>query len=225
MELSSGYVNKEDTYFQHEREEMLPFLPPNFQTVLEIGCGNGAFGKLVKTKYNCDYWGVEAETKFKRAAEENLDHFINKQFDQCTELPLNHFDCIVFNDVLEHLVDPSETLAKCKSLLKKEGYIVSSIPNIRHISYLYRLVYKGEFEYEKAGIMDNTHLRFFTKKSIVNLYQRLGFQIIKHEGINRFVPNQFRFILKTLSFFGIKKFEDTAYQQFATLAKFTHDQH
>lgn len=223
MELSSGYVNKEDTYFQHEREEMLPFLPLNLQTVLEVGCGNGAFGKLVKTKHNCDYWGIEAETKFKKNAEENLDHFINKQFDQCEDLPLNYFDCIIFNDVLEHLVDPSEALAKCKTLLKKDGYIMSSIPNIRHIAYLYRLAYKGEFEYEKAGIMDNTHLRFFTKKSIVNLYERLGFKIIKHEGINLFIPNKFGIILKTLSFLGIKKFEDTPYQQFATLAQLANE--
>lgn len=219
MQLSVGYSNKEEDYYQHERQEMLPFVPLTAQTFLEIGCGNGAFGKLVKARQQCIYWGIETQTKFVQTAETNLDKFIYKTFEECEGLPSQYFDCIIFNDVLEHLIDPVIVLSKCKTMLKKDGYIVSSIPNIRHIAYLYRLVYKGEFEYEKAGIMDNTHLRFFTKKSIVNLYQRLGFNIIRHEGINPFVPRKFKPILKTLSFFGIKKFEDTPYEQFATLAQ------
>lgn len=223
MRIDTTYANKTVDYYQHEREEMLPFVPKNAKTILEVGCGNGSFGRLVKSQQPCTYWGIEAETTSADQATKNLDHFINMSFDECKDLPTKHFDCIVFNDVLEHLVDPTATLLACKSLLKKDGYILSSIPNIRFISYLYRLAYKGEFEYEKAGIMDNTHLRFFTKKSIVNMYARLNFKIIKHEGINVFIPRKFVPILKTLKFIGITRFEDTQYQQFATLVQMNDD--
>jgi 2-polyprenyl-3-methyl-5-hydroxy-6-metoxy-1,4-benzoquinol methylase len=211
--------DKAQSYYQHERPEMMAFVPLTAKHILEIGCGNGAFAKLIKERQNCIYWGIEPQKEFYALAQKNLDRFFNNTLDKCDDLPRNYFDCIIFNDVLEHLVDPFLTLENCKSLLIKNGYIVSSIPNMRHIPYLYRLVYKGEFEYEEAGIMDNTHLRFFTSKSIINLFNRLGFKIIKHEGINRFIPKKFSILLKILSFLRIRKFEDTSFQQFATQAQ------
>lgn len=215
--------NKDESYYQHDRREMMAFIPLNAKHILEIGCGNGAFGKLIKERQDCTYWGIEPQKELAALAQKNLDVFLSNTLEKCHDLPDKYFDCIIFNDVLEHMIDPSSIIKNCKSILAQNGHIVSSIPNIRHIPYLYRLSYKGEFEYEDAGIMDNTHLKFFTSKSIVNLFRRHGFEIVKHEGINRFVPNKFSFILSFLLLLGIKKFEDTAYQQFATQARLIND--
>jgi 2-polyprenyl-3-methyl-5-hydroxy-6-metoxy-1,4-benzoquinol methylase len=213
---------KDESYYQHDRFEMVDYVPRSANTILEVGCGGGAFGELIKAKQECEYWGIEM-SESAIIAKKKLDIVYSMSLEQCKDLPENYFDCIVFNDVIEHLVDPVGTINLCKKLLKKDGYLVSSIPNIRHAPYLYRLFYLGEFEYGSAGLMDYTHLHFFTKKSIANMYINSGYLIIKHEGINPAVPKKFAVLLNTLKFLGVKRFDDTKYQQFATVAKLQHE--
>ena len=82
------------------------------------------------------------------------------------------FDLILILDTLEHLLTPWNFLKKIKSKLSDNGSIVISIPNIRHYSIIINLFIKGEWEYEESGILDNTHLRFFTKKSLFKIFEK-----------------------------------------------------
>ncbi|WP_299257004.1 class I SAM-dependent methyltransferase [uncultured Aquimarina sp.] len=180
------YDNKPDNYFNNTRHEMLDFLPENTKTLLDVGCGEGAFASFIKEKYQTETWGIELMKEEGEKAKKLLDKvFIGEVESYIDELPDDHFDAIYFNDVLEHLVDPYMVLEKIKSKLSKDGVIISSIPNMRYHSALKNLVLKKNWEYEDHGIMDKTHLRFFTGKSIANMYTRLGYKILTHKGINK----------------------------------------
>jgi len=87
------------------------------------------------------------------------------------------FDCIVFADVLEHLRDPWGTMARYLQRLKPGGYVVASIPNVRNIALLYNLIIRGRWHYEDSGLLDRTHLRFFTRREIMELFAAAGMDV------------------------------------------------
>ena len=126
----------------------------------------------------------------------------------------NYYDLIIFNDVLEHLYDPWAILKKSAEKLAKGGKVVASIPNIRHLYTMFDIVIKKDFKYTDAGILDKTHLRFFTKKSIIRMFDECGYKIIKIQGINGMKSFKFK-ILNILSFGFLK---ETSYLQFAVVA-------
>ena len=127
------------------------------------------------------------------------------------ELPNGYFECITFNDVLEHLVDPYMVLTKMKDKLATNGIIVCSIPNIRHFYALKTLLLKKQWKYEESGIFDRTHLRFFTQKSIVDMFNSLDYKILKMQGING--SSSWKFALFNILCLG--HFSDSKYMQFA----------
>ena len=94
------------------------------------------------------------------------------------------FDYIIMGDVLEHLIDPMSTLKKLKPYLKKEGSFLLTVPNIRYWKTLIDLVLKDEWEYKDWGILDFTHLRFFTKKSLFRLFFKMDFN---HLSVSRVI--------------------------------------
>ena len=180
------YNNKSNTYYKNTREEMLEFFPTNAKTVLDIGCGEGAFASLIKEKFKTETWGIEYMEDHGKQAEKSLDKvFIGPCENFIEDLPDNYFDVIYCNDVLEHLVDPEWVLEKLQPKLSEQGIIISSIPNMRYHSALKKLVINKSWEYERSGVMDKTHLRWFTKKSIKNMYERLGYEVLTHKGINK----------------------------------------
>ena len=218
--MKSGSDDKPHNYFQNVRQEMLDYVPKSTKRVLEVGCGEGIFAAAIKHSRNAECWGIEIESVAASKAKQTLDKvLVGDIVDLLPKLPNDYFDLIVFNDVLEHMVDPFFVLASIQSKLTPKGYVLSSIPNIRYFHTLYALVMGGEWEYQESGILDRTHLRFFTTKSIQNMYTRLGYKIIKHVGINPIptVPKQ----LKLANLFGRDRFDDTQYEQFATLAQVT----
>lgn len=202
-------------YYQNTRNEMLKYIPRNSKNILEFGCGIGAFGNLVKQNLNVNYWGVELHKESANKAEVVIDKVFNSSVEESWEnIPDNHFDCIVFNDVLEHLTDPYSALINCKSKLSKDGVIVASIPNVRYYTNLYNFLVKKDWRYEDAGILDITHFRFFTEKSIKRIFRELGFEL-NIEGINK--ANGIKVTLFNIFTFGF--FADTLYPQFACVAK------
>ena len=86
------------------------------------------------------------------------------------------FDVVMFGDVLEHLLDPEAVLVKVVSLLNPDGYVVASIPNVAHASIVLNLM-AGEFKYTDLGLLDKTHLRFFTRSSIETMFRESGYRI------------------------------------------------
>jgi 2-polyprenyl-3-methyl-5-hydroxy-6-metoxy-1,4-benzoquinol methylase len=171
-------------YYQHDREEMLVFIPKNAKRVLDVGCGSGRFGELIKLKIGAEIWGIDIEESVIKEAEERIDRvFLGDVSVRLADLPKNYFDCVVFNDVLEHLFDPFHVLSAIKCHLAPGGRIVCSLPNIRHFKVLKKLVLRGEWEYRQAGILDYTHLRFFTYKSIRSTLNNLGYEIEILQGL------------------------------------------
>jgi len=210
------YNNKPDNYYKNVRQEMLAFLPENAKKVLDVGCAEGHFGFAIKVKNKAEVWGIELMPEHGMEAEKILDKvFIGKCEQFLNDLPNNYFDVIYFNDVLEHMVDPYQVLTILKSKLINKGHVISSIPNLRYYKVFKELVFDEEFEYKEEGILDKTHLRFFTKKSIVKMYERLGYKIIFHVGINGHKPKK-TYIFKFPDFYKIR--EDMLHLQYATVA-------
>lgn len=95
--------------------------------------------------------------------------------------PGARYDCMVFNDVLEHMVDPWAALRETRDRLTDRGCVVASIPNVRHLILLIPLVWKGQWHYDDTGILDRTHLRFFTKQSMRELFESTGYEVLQIE--------------------------------------------
>ncbi|MCE2740283.1 MAG: class I SAM-dependent methyltransferase [Sphingobacteriales bacterium] len=181
-----NYDNKPTGYYKAYRKEMLDFLPANAKTVLDIGCGNGALSAVLKEKYTIETWGIELmESEAEQAKEIMHKVYVGACENLIPQLPDAYFDAIYLNDVLEHLSNPNEVLKMLKPKLKETGVIISSIPNIRYHKAIIEIIFKKDFKYSESGILDFTHLRFFTSKSIQRMYTELGFEIISHKGINK----------------------------------------
>jgi SAM-dependent methyltransferase len=222
--LARDYACKRDEYFECPRSEMLEYVPSLCRRVLDVGCGTGSFGASLRKRTGCDVWGVENNARSITKAEQMLDKVLHGFFGPELDLPSGYFDCIVFNDVLEHMLDPAAALVLARNLLCKGGCIVSSIPNIGHFPTVWKLVMRGEWEYREFGILDKTHLRFFTRRSIIRLFQEAGFTIQRIEGINPLLSLEAgdQTLWRRYSFFSwlpIPSIKDMRYQQFAIVAK------
>ena len=168
---------KDRGYFQQERREIEALVPTGASRILDIGCGEGMLGRILLQKGAAEVVGIEADTAVARRAQENLSRVLQGDVESLV-LPFEdgYFDCIVLADVLEHLRDPLSALVKLKRHLSDSGAIVASIPNVRFYEVIRRLA-EGRWEYEEFGILDKTHLRFFTKKEIEVLFLQAGLEL------------------------------------------------
>lgn len=180
-----------DMSYDHDRVEMLPFVPATARRIADIGCAVGGFGSALKQQrpHLELLWGLEPDAHAASKAQANYDHVVVGDFPEATEdVPSGSFDCVVMNDVLEHMREPENALASTRRLLAPGGVIVASIPNVRHTSALLPLLVRGEWRYEDVGILDRTHVRFFTRKSMIALFEHTGYSVEHVEGINPWYP-------------------------------------
>jgi len=209
-----------DAYFKKERNEMLHRIPKDASIVLDVGCAVGSFGQILKSERLVEVWGIEISEYAASIAAQKLDKVVCGAFDENLDLPKKSFDCIVFNDVLQHLVDPYSALLYSKTLLKDGGMIVASIPNVRYFDNVWKLLVEKNWEYTQHGILDRTHLRFFTHRSILKTFSDLGYEIKSIEGINPLekehphLVRKFKFLNSIL----LNQLEDMRYIQFAVVA-------
>ena len=182
------------TYPFSGREEMLPFVPAGARTVLDVGCGPGGFGAaLRRADPTRTLWAVEAAPAAAAEARPHYDRVIAGTYPDALAATGQRFDCVVFNDVLEHLVDPWATLRATLPHLAPGGTVVASIPNVRNIRVVVDLVLRGRWTYTELGVLDRTHLRFFTARTIRELFADSGFAVERLEGINVTGSGRFRF--------------------------------
>ena len=145
------------------------------QRVLDIGCAGGDLGQMLKRR-GCRVSGVELDDAAAQVAEQVLDDVL---VGDVTELDLvdhfgkESFDAVVFGDVLEHLADPVSVLRRVRPLLRQSGAVVASLPNVSHGSVRLSLL-KGHFDYRPLGLLDATHLRFFTRGSVHEMLREAG---------------------------------------------------
>lgn len=182
----TGFLSKPDGYYQNDREEMLRYIPDGIKTSLEFGCGYGEFSALLKKDLNLETWAIEIDNNSAREAAGKIDKVIcGDAVESLSKIPDNYFDCIILFDILEHLPDPYNFLKTLKRKLSHRGVVVASIPNIRYYRVFVNYVIHGNWDYKSHGVMDNTHLRFFTYKSIIKMLENLKFEILKIEGIHK----------------------------------------
>lgn len=166
-----------DEYYLHARPEVLELVPFSARRVLDVGCGAGGFGATLKNRQTVEVHGVELVAEAAQIAKKHLDHVRNKTIeDALPDLPESYYDCIVAADVFEHLIDPWAVLSTLKNKLAPGGKIIASIPNIQNWEVISDLM-QGRWDYHNEGILDRTHLRFFTRKSVEELFWRAGLHI------------------------------------------------
>jgi 2-polyprenyl-3-methyl-5-hydroxy-6-metoxy-1,4-benzoquinol methylase len=182
------YLSKPRDYFGNSRREILPLLPEKVGSIFEFGCGSGDTLSFLKSNGTCEWaGGVELfPDAARRAREKGLDLVIEGDLES-VDIPIgrNSLDVILCLDVLEHLSDPWRTVELLTNFLKPGGSVIISIPNVRHHSVVVPLLTRGAWEYADQGLLDRTHLRFFTKKTAVELAQSSGLTVlqIKSTGI------------------------------------------
>jgi len=205
-------------YFTQTRAEMLRFVPSGAASILEVGCGAGSFGaELRKAFPDACLYGIESNPVAARRAEEIYDRlWVGEVCDILRRDSDIRFDVIVMNDLLEHLVDPWHCLELCRGRMAPEGRVVASVPNMRFWPILSDLLFQCDWRYREAGVMDRTHLRFFTEKSIRRLFDESGYRIVELEGINRTWKISVRW--RILNFLLLGRLRDCLFPQFAVVA-------
>ena len=205
-------------YSHIARSEMHAFVPAEAMRILDVGCNTGAFGEALKAQRTIEVWGVEPNVEAAQKAASLLDRVIAEPFTDRAPIPEYYFDTVVFNDVLEHLVDPWQSLRLAAGKLRAHGCVVASLPNVRNVENLLHILLDRDFRYEAAGIRDRTHLRFFTKISMIRLFEESGFRVTQIQGINThwWSPS----LVRRAAYRLLKRqLEDTKYAQFAIVAQ------
>ena len=169
---------KADAYFQDPREDLVALVEGSGLVILDVGCGVGAMGKrlldLGKARWVS---GVEVIPSKAEQARQVLNETLTGDLAQMEfHWSSGFFDCIIAGDVLEHLVDPWSVLRKLRPLVSPGGTLIVSLPNVRHWWVLRDLVLHGEWKYRQDGVLDETHLRFFTRRSSLRMLEETGFK-------------------------------------------------
>ena len=172
-------------YYAGIRKELIRFIHASGQeeiSVLEVGCGCGeTLGRIQHLFPKARIYGIEIVKEVAEIGHRRFETVIQGDIESM-ELPYSNesFDYVIFGDVLEHLTYPEEVLKKLRSYLKPMGHFITSIPNLMNARVIYDLLH-GFFTYRDSGILDRTHLRFFTHHEIMEMFQRNGYQIEKIE--------------------------------------------
>jgi len=173
------YGRKDEDYFSNPRTELTELINGHDLRILEIGCGRGATGKkLLASGKARSVTGIEMlpePASMARVAYEDVR--VGDVEAMSFDWDAGNFDCFVFGDVLEHLLDPWRLLKRLRPFLAYGGIVVASIPNVKHWPVIANLVLHDDWRYAESGVLDITHLRFFTRKNAIRLFSESGYDV------------------------------------------------
>ena len=180
MSKKELYMDKEAGYFSNVRWDVISLIPKGEHRILEVGCGEGnTLIKLRELQKAGEIAGMELNEEILQDNINMLDAALIGDVEEIEPtFEEGYFDYIIFADVLEHLVNPADVLKRYAPYLKDTGYVIASIPNVKNYRVLLDLVLYDKFEYADSGILDRSHLRFFTRREIRNLFTRAGLNIV-----------------------------------------------
>jgi methionine biosynthesis protein MetW len=170
------YGTPQVSFNAYEKNGIVANLVPPGSRVLDVGCGTGATLRSLRDTRQCEVVGLEPNHSRAAVVEEMGVTIHEMTLDQADPATLGKFDCVMFLDVLEHIANPHEVLIDAARLLTPEGVVILSVPNVAHWSVRWELLF-GNFEYAQAGIMDATHLRWFTRKTVESLVESAGYEL------------------------------------------------
>ena len=188
--------------------------------VLEVGCSSGETLLEFKNRYkDSKFYGIDINENMKKVISDEINFVVGDAIEKVDMYKSEYFDYIILGDVIEHLPNPEKLLMMVKDKLKKSGKIVLSVPNISHYSVI-REIIDGDFKYEEYGILDKTHLRFFTLKSIKRLLSKCGIGIEKVTSNVQYKEEDNDFIDKLMSISKETSIDNyVSYQYFFVLTK------
>lgn len=179
--LQEPRVPGEDGYFEHVRMHLVDLLGAPPRRFLEIGCGTGLTAAEVKRRYpDAVVDGIELSAAAAAVAATRLDsvHVGSIESTDLASLYAPHsIDTLLLADVLEHLYDPWSLLVRIRPFLTPDAQIIASIPNVRNLALLSDLA-AGQFSYVPAGLLDVTHIRFFTRSEILKMFDGTGYEVL-----------------------------------------------
>lgn len=163
---------------QSQRNQLLLSWATQGRRVLELGCADGFISQYL-VEHGCSVTGIEIDAEAASRARKWCDQVVTCDLNlhSWTEMVGRDFDTVLCGDVLEHLVDPWTVLRQISKLLAKGGRVVISLPNVANFHVRLRLL-TGQFRYEQHGLLDLTHLRFFTLQTARELIEQSGYRIV-----------------------------------------------
>ena len=216
-------VRQRSLRYDVNRSELVGFVPPGTRRLLDIGCSVGRYAAEVAVdRPEIEFWGVEPDPVTAEVARPHFHTLVEGAFPAVSErLPRAAFDVVTFNDVLEHMVDPGAAIRAVSPLLTDRGVIVASIPNVRHRGVVWPLLRHARWDYKDTGLLDRTHLRFFTRPTMAEMFDGHGFRVDSVIGINRkwhwSDAGERRRVRAVRSFFG-SRIDDFLYVQYVVTA-------
>jgi 2-polyprenyl-3-methyl-5-hydroxy-6-metoxy-1,4-benzoquinol methylase len=168
---------KSGGYYANARPDVVEALPRPLGSVLDVGCGEGALAPGLRAAGATRLTGIEIEPKAAALAQLVYDEVFSCPVEQALAVLSGPFDTVLCLDVLEHLVDPQAILLGLREATDADGWLQVSIPNARHVSLMRDLIVRGTFGYTEWGHRDSTHLRWFTRRDIVDLLGATGWKV------------------------------------------------
>ena len=170
-----------DHYLDYVNPAVLQMIDGTPRRVLDLGCASGSLGAAIKERHpGAQVVGVEAGRAAAERAATRLDRVIHRRLEAldlgAEGFDPGTFDTVIAADVLEHLVDPWRVLVSLKPFLASGAQVVASIPNVRNLWLLSRALAEGRWEYTERGLLDVTHLRFFTLEEMRRLFEETGYR-------------------------------------------------
>jgi len=194
---------KAEGYFEDVKMDLIAHIPKNLRNILDIGCAAGTLGEQIINIKNPDsYVGIEVVPSVAKVAEKRLTKvYVGQAEYWIPKLEKASFDFVILADSLEHTVDPWAVLSGVNRILRPDGQILISIPNVRNLGVITELLVNGTWNYKDFGIMDQGHLRFFTRSTILRMLDEYGFSVKKiySNPRNRWKKFRGRFISRIIS--------------------------
>jgi 2-polyprenyl-3-methyl-5-hydroxy-6-metoxy-1,4-benzoquinol methylase len=201
--VSGAYVHRFPSHRGGLNEALLDYVAPGTKSVLEFGCGEAALGHAIKQRFGCRVAGIELDRDAAAVASTRIDQVWSGDVRQLVNEVDEQFDLIIGGDVLEHLDEPWTFLGLMKRLSKPGGQLVMSLPNISCWAIVNDLL-RGRFDYVYMGILCAGHLRFFTRRTILDMLELSGWELVRIDGREDFGSAEYQDLIAKLTAAGIE---------------------